>query len=42
MRKFLWVISIGVCAAGLVYHFSGSASAPQTGAGAAGNRRSQK
>lgn len=35
MKKFLWFISIGVCAAGLVYHFSGYRNAPQDGAAAA-------
>jgi hypothetical protein len=31
MKKFLWFISLGVCAAGLVYHFSSYAGAPQAG-----------
>lgn len=35
MKRFLWIISIGVCAAGLVYHFSGAANAPRSGADAA-------
>jgi len=35
MKKFLWFISIVVCAAGLVYHFSGYRNAPQDGAAAA-------
>jgi hypothetical protein len=35
MKRFLWIISIGVCVAGLLYHFSGTANAPRPGADAA-------